>query len=109
MTSRCQGLFPPHPFFKGKALGTRLSENVQTNKPRRIPNEDLLFVLAAGYHANYCTNKLVPQVHSWWWRLWWVWRWWLLWLWWLSVVAVVDAVGLEVVVDAANDIKLTKF
>ena len=21
---RCQGLFPPHPFFKGKALGTRL-------------------------------------------------------------------------------------
>ena len=23
MTSRCQGLFPPHPFFKGKALGTR--------------------------------------------------------------------------------------
>ena len=24
MTSRCQGLFPPHPFFKGKALGTRL-------------------------------------------------------------------------------------
>ena len=24
MTSRCQGLFPPHPFFKGKALETRL-------------------------------------------------------------------------------------
>ena len=24
MTSRCQGLFPPDPFFKGKALGTRL-------------------------------------------------------------------------------------
>ena len=24
MTSWCQGLFPPHPFFKGKALGTRL-------------------------------------------------------------------------------------
>ena len=24
VTSRCQGLFPPHPFFKGKALGTRL-------------------------------------------------------------------------------------
>ena len=24
MTSRCQGLFPPHPFFEGKALGTRL-------------------------------------------------------------------------------------
>ena len=24
MTSRCLGLFPPHPFFKGKALGTRL-------------------------------------------------------------------------------------
>ena len=24
MTSRCQGLFPPHLFFKGKALGTRL-------------------------------------------------------------------------------------
>ena len=21
---RCQGLFPPHPFFKGKTLGTRL-------------------------------------------------------------------------------------
>ena len=27
MTSRCQGLFPPHPFFKGKALGTRLAAN----------------------------------------------------------------------------------
>ena len=26
MTSRCQGLFPPHPFFKGKALGTRLGK-----------------------------------------------------------------------------------
>ena len=26
MTSRCQGLFPPHPFFKGKALGTRLRD-----------------------------------------------------------------------------------
>ena len=25
MTSRCQGPFPPHPFFKGKALGTRLT------------------------------------------------------------------------------------
>ena len=24
VTSRCRGLFPPHPFFKGKALGTRL-------------------------------------------------------------------------------------
>ena len=24
VTSRCQGLFPPHPFSKGKALGTRL-------------------------------------------------------------------------------------
>ena len=24
VTSRCQGLFPPHPFFEGKALGTRL-------------------------------------------------------------------------------------
>ena len=24
MTSRCQGLFPPHPFFKGKVLGTML-------------------------------------------------------------------------------------
>ena len=24
VTSRYQGLFPPHPFFKGKALGTRL-------------------------------------------------------------------------------------
>ena len=26
MTSRCQGLFPPHPFLKGKALGTRLDK-----------------------------------------------------------------------------------
>ena len=25
VTSQCQGLFSPHPFFKGKALGTRLS------------------------------------------------------------------------------------
>ena len=25
MTSRCQGLFPPHPFLEGKALGTRLN------------------------------------------------------------------------------------
>ena len=25
MTSRCQGLFPPHPFSEGKALGTRLN------------------------------------------------------------------------------------
>ena len=25
MTSRCQGLFQPHPFFEGKALGTRLA------------------------------------------------------------------------------------
>ena len=24
MASRCQNLFPPHPFIKGKALGTRL-------------------------------------------------------------------------------------
>ena len=24
MTSRCQGLFPPHPFFEEKALGTNL-------------------------------------------------------------------------------------
>ena len=24
VTSRCQGLFPPDPFFEGKALGTRL-------------------------------------------------------------------------------------
>ena len=24
MTSRCQDLFPPHPFFEGKTLGTRL-------------------------------------------------------------------------------------
>ena len=25
VTSRCQGLFPPHPKFEGKALGTRLT------------------------------------------------------------------------------------
>ena len=33
MTSRWQGLFPPHPFFKGKALGTRLGHgnNYKTN------------------------------------------------------------------------------
>ena len=24
VTGRCQGLFPPQPFFKGKAFGTRL-------------------------------------------------------------------------------------
>ena len=29
MTSRCQGLFPPHPCFKGKALGTRLTSTDQ--------------------------------------------------------------------------------
>ena len=29
VTSRCQDLFPPHPFFKGKALGTRLSPLVK--------------------------------------------------------------------------------
>ena len=28
MTSRCQGLFPSHPFFKGKALGTRMVYSV---------------------------------------------------------------------------------
>ena len=27
MTSRCQGLFPPHPFFEGKALRTRLDDD----------------------------------------------------------------------------------
>ena len=32
MTSRCQGLFPPHPFFKGKALGTRLTANDKVDK-----------------------------------------------------------------------------
>ena len=26
VTSRCQGLFPPHPLFEGKALGTRLTD-----------------------------------------------------------------------------------
>ena len=29
LTSRCQGLFQPHPFFKGKALGTRLIKFIQ--------------------------------------------------------------------------------
>ena len=24
VTSQCQGLFPPHPFFEGEALGTKL-------------------------------------------------------------------------------------
>ena len=44
MTSRCQGLFPPHPFFKGKALGTRLrrrrhlpSRLVRSAKQRQYP------------------------------------------------------------------------
>ena len=31
MTSRCQGLFAPHPFFDGKALRTRLM-GLQTDK-----------------------------------------------------------------------------
>ena len=31
VTSRCQGLFPPHPLFKGKALGTRLVRNLNTS------------------------------------------------------------------------------
>ena len=26
LNSRCQGLFPPYPFFEGKALGTKLGE-----------------------------------------------------------------------------------
>ena len=31
MTSRCQSLFPPRPFFKGKALGMSLAYT-ETNK-----------------------------------------------------------------------------
>ena len=30
MTSRCQGLFQPHPFFEGKALGTSLFLSVSS-------------------------------------------------------------------------------
>ena len=37
MTSRCQGLFPPHLFFKGKALGTRLARG---NRSARDAVED---------------------------------------------------------------------
>ena len=36
MTSRCQGLFPPHPSFKGKALGTRLLQFVLNQGHRRL-------------------------------------------------------------------------
>ena len=38
VTSRCQGLFPPNPFFKGKALGTRLlmKNKKFSRKERRI-------------------------------------------------------------------------
>ena len=42
MTSRCQGLFPPHPFFEGKALGTRLYNNVGVLFKRRVDHTDLL-------------------------------------------------------------------
>ena len=33
VTSRCQGLFPPHPWFKGKVLGTRLYTARPTDRP----------------------------------------------------------------------------
>ena len=36
MTSRCQGLFPPHPFFEGKALGTRLDHRTTYQCPCRF-------------------------------------------------------------------------
>ena len=36
MTSRCQGLFPPHPFFKGKALATRLARSLTLDKLREV-------------------------------------------------------------------------
>ena len=35
VTNRCQGLFLPHPFFKGKALGTRLpSTSLRIDSPQ---------------------------------------------------------------------------
>ena len=37
VTSRCQGLFPPHPFFKGKALGTMLENYREFSGSRRKP------------------------------------------------------------------------
>ena len=46
MTSRCQGLFPPHPFFEGKALGTRLREMiiiglVREEEANRVANKSV--------------------------------------------------------------------
>ena len=44
----------------GRYTAPSVSENLQTHKPRRIPNEDLLLVVAAGYHANYVpTNSYI--------------------------------------------------
>ena len=55
MTSRCQGLFPPHPFFKGKALETRLWISVNLNEFLFSVNEGQKVQLIAkrvNFHPN---------------------------------------------------------
>ena len=54
VTSRCQGLLPPHPFFKGKALETRLTSAPPPKKnPGSAPDLRMLGVLAP---SRLCQN-----------------------------------------------------
>ena len=66
MTSRCQGLFPPHPFFEGKALGTRLDiikientrKKIKKNKPAKYKKQEKTF---DEYFAECIKNKSIPK------------------------------------------------
>ena len=64
VTSRCQGLFPPHPFFEEKALGTRLHI---VDRPHQLATEANML----NKHNNIKVSHMIvvkPAKHSEVWR-----------------------------------------
>ena len=90
----CQPYYSPD-VNNGCYTAPSVGENTQIEKPRRIHKEDLLFVVTAGYHANYVQSNSYLKFTV------------LLAL--VVVVVVVAVVAVVDAVDAVDDIKLTKF
>ena len=61
VTSRCQGLFPPHP-FKGKALGTRLTKFNAV----LITNSIFAANTTTGYIKKTSNSVELNVTHIWW-------------------------------------------
>ena len=61
VTRRCQDLFPPHPFFEGKALGTRLHHHHHHHHQHHHNISMIIVIIIITIRPTVCSSSVFPS------------------------------------------------